>query len=83
MQKFDQAIDHPVKKNSEELLIQREVVPKDTYKHALFTTFSTQQYVIKNILRKHWNVLRNDRVLAPLLPETTAVVFRGAPPLRL
>lgn len=81
--KLNQAIDRTVKKNKEELLVLRQVVPNDTYKHAFFTTFSTQQYAIKNILQKHWNLLRNDRVLGSLLPETLAVVFRGVLPHRV
>lgn len=36
-----QAIDRATK-NREELLVPREVIPNDSYKHAFFTTFSTQ-----------------------------------------
>lgn len=74
---FEQAIDRATKKNREELLVPREARPNDGYKHAFFTTFSTQQYAIKNILRKHWNVFRNDGVLGPFFFRWHLQSFSG------
>lgn len=42
------------------------------------TSYSTQHYTIKCIIRKHWHILLNDSVLAPLLPPTPQIVYRGA-----
>lgn len=45
-----------------------------------FTTYSNQHFFIKNIFRKHWDVLKNDRILGPLLPEKTRVTFKTPVP---
>lgn len=44
--------------------------------------WSIQYIQIKEIIRRHWRVLRNDPVLGPLLPERAATIFRGAPSVR-
>lgn len=46
------------------------------------TTFSTQHYVIKKIICKHWQLLGNDRIISKFLPSNPQVVFRGVPSLR-
>lgn len=46
------------------------------------TSYSTQHYRIKNILRKHWHLLGNDRVIKTFIPEKPQIVFRGVPSLR-
>lgn len=53
------------------------------HEFSLVTTYSRQHYDIKKILRKHWAVLKNDKVLGPSLPERPQVIYRGVPPLRL
>lgn len=53
------------------------------FKWSMLTSFSTQHRKFLNIVRRHWEVLRSDRVLGPLLPEKAKVIFRGAPSLRL
>lgn len=47
----------------------------------LFTTFSVQHRQIKNIIHKHWNILKNDHLLGPLLPDNAGITYRGALPL--
>lgn len=47
-----------------------------------FTTFSVQHKQIKDIFQKHWNVLKNDYILGPTLPDRAEVTYRGAPSLR-
>lgn len=46
------------------------------------TTLSTQHYQIKNIIRKHWHLLGNVRVIKTILPTNPEVIFRGVPSLR-
>lgn len=41
-------------------------------KFSFFTSYSTQHFIINNILKKHWSVLRNDRTLGLALPEIPA-----------
>ena len=38
-------------------------VSSDYAKWSFFTEFSLQHKSIKNIIRKHWEILRNDRIL--------------------
>lgn len=59
--------------------------PKDqdnSYKWAIQTSYSVQHKDIKTILSRHWNVLKMDKVLHPLIPEHAKVTFRGAPSLQ-
>lgn len=46
------------------------------------TTFSTQHHRIKSIIRRHWHLLGNDRVIKTFLPANSQVIFRGVPSLR-
>lgn len=60
-------------------LIERPKTTVDSrFKWAFTTTHSLQSKQVKNIFRKHWKVLLNDRLLGPALPEQAAVIFRGA-----
>lgn len=49
----------------------------------MVTTYSHHYYDIKKIMTKHWEVLKNDRVLGLALPDHPQVIFRGVPPLKL
>lgn len=42
---------------------------------AFLTTFSTQYYWINRLLKKHWKVLKGDRILGPVLPDQPKVMF--------
>ena len=44
-------------------------VQDDSFKYAMITSYSTQHRQVKNIIDKHWDILRNDSVLRPVLPE--------------
>lgn len=46
------------------------------------TTFSTQHNQIKRIIRNHWHLLSNGRVIKTFLPTNPQVVFRCVPSLR-
>lgn len=60
-------------------LVERYTITSDSRaKWSFFTTYSTQSKEIKAIFRKHWGVLRSDRLLGPALPENAGVIFRGA-----
>lgn len=50
---------------------------------SFFTAYSTQHYVVKDLIRKYWSVLKSDKVLGSRLPEVPVVTFSGVPPLRL
>lgn len=52
------------------------------HKWSFLTNFSTQHKQIKEIIRRHWRILKNDPVLGPLLPERAATIFRGAPSIK-
>lgn len=45
---------------------------------SFFTTYSVQSRQIKEIFKKHWGILQNDRFLGPAIPERAGVIFRGA-----
>lgn len=49
---------------------------------AFLTTYSSQHWAIKKIIKRHWPVIKNDRVLGPLLPNNPRILFRGAMNLR-
>ncbi|XP_075207972.1 uncharacterized protein LOC142312872 [Anomaloglossus baeobatrachus] len=46
------------------------------------TTYSRDGDFIKNIIRRHWNVLRNDPYLRGVLPTTPGIIYRRAPTLK-
>lgn len=60
-------------------LIADKPKPNETqkFKWSFITTFSRQHYQIKKIFKKHWSILKNDLVLAPILPDKPGVVFEG------
>lgn len=49
---------------------------------SMVTRYSNQHFSIKKMLKQHWGVLRNDRVLGPVIPEQPVLIYRGAPSLR-
>lgn len=57
-------------------------LPAFSPRFSFFTSYSTQHYVVKNVFRKYWNVLKN-YVLGPVLLALPTVTYRGVPPLRL
>lgn len=56
--------------------------PDEKLKWAMLTSFSIQHKQVQNIVKKHWEVLRQDNVLGKLLPGDAKVIFRGAPSLQ-
>lgn len=46
------------------------------------TGFNTQYKEFEHILTKYWPILKEDRVLANILPKKPRVVYRRAPTLR-
>lgn len=50
------------------------------FKWSFLTTFSTQHKQIKNIFERHWDILRNDKIFAPLLPNRST---EGYHPLKV
>lgn len=52
----------------------------DTF--SFFTGSSIQHRQIKNIFNKYSNVLKNDWVLGPVLPDRARVIYKGAPLLK-
>lgn len=48
----------------------------------LLTNFSIQHKQIKDIIHRHWKVMKNDTILGPTLPEHVGVIYRGAMPLK-
>lgn len=55
----------------------------EDHNFSIVTTYSQQYYDIKKIMSKQWAVLKNDRVLGPVLPDHPKVFFRDVPPLKL
>lgn len=65
------------------LLVKKPPREQDnSFKCSMLTTFSLQHRENKNIIRRHWDRLRNDRVLKTVLPEQPKVIFRGVSSLR-
>ena len=59
--------------------------PRDTSKLPVVpfvTTFSTQHFSVKKLLKKHWHILKNDPILGPVLPDNPQVIFKGGSALR-
>lgn len=54
----------------------------DTFHNPFITNFSCQHSSVKHIVKKHWHILKNGRVLKSILPDKPQVVFRGAPSLK-
>lgn len=57
-------------------------VPDTKFKWSFVTQFSVQHKQVKGILNRHWNVLKNDPRLGPVLPDKAGVIYRGAPSLK-
>lgn len=55
--------------------------PDNRFEWSLVTQFSVQHKQVKSILNCHWNVLRNDPILGPVLPSKAGIIFRGSPSL--
>lgn len=68
----------------QELLGERppRVDNKEDFGLAFFTTYSSQHWAIKIIIKRHWPVIENHRVLGPLLSDQPCAIFRGASNLR-
>lgn len=49
---------------------------------AFITGFNTQYKDFKHILKKYWPILKEDRVLAKILPNKPNFIYRKAPNLR-
>lgn len=55
----------------------------NVHNFSMITTYSQQHYDIKKIMKKHWALLINNKILGPVLPEHPQVIFRGVPPLEM
>lgn len=51
------------------------------YACSLVTGYSNQHFSVRKIFKKYWNLLKNDKVLGPILLDHPVVIFRGAPSL--
>lgn len=49
---------------------------------SMITRYFNQHFSIKKILKRHWDVLSNDKILGPVIPEKPVLIYRGAPSLR-
>lgn len=56
---------------------------ENDHNFSMVTTYSHQYNDIKKIMTKHWVVLKNNKVLGPVLPDHPQVIFRVVPPLKL
>lgn len=59
-----------------------QVENREDFGLAFLTTYSSQHWAVKRIIKRHWPVIKNDRVLGPLLSVKPCVLFRGASNLR-
>lgn len=48
----------------------------------MITGYSNQHFSIKEILNTHWGILKNDKIIGPIIPDHPVVIYRGAPSLR-
>lgn len=48
----------------------------------MITGCSNQHFSVKKIFQKHWNILKNDKVLGAAIPDKPVMIYRGAPSLR-
>lgn len=46
------------------------------------TPYSVQHNGIKQLLNKHWHIIKNDTVLGSMLPPKPKVIFKGVPSLQ-
>lgn len=67
------------------LMLHREVepspVPDNKFGWSMITGYSNQHFSVKKIFQKHWNILKNDKVLGAVLPDRPVMIYRGAPSL--
>lgn len=54
----------------------RESRENNPYEWTMVTTFSSQYWWINKIMKKHWQILKSDSILGPILPEKPNVIFR-------
>lgn len=59
-----------------------QVENREDFSLAFLTTYSSQHWAIKRIFKRHWPVIKNDRILRPLLSDNPLVLFKGATNLR-
>lgn len=48
----------------------------------IITSYSMQHQLVRHLIRKHWHILHNDKVLGLALPVRSQVVYLGVPSLR-
>ena len=67
-----------------DLLIERPRGERDQFQGGapFITSYSIQHGSVKQLINKHWHLVKNDPVLKELLPERSRVIFKGAPSLR-
>ena len=58
-------------------------IPSEKFSWSLTTKYSNQHFSIKKILKKHWDILKSDKIIGSLIPDNPIVIFKGAPALRL
>lgn len=58
------------------LKISQDENKKKGHEWAFITTFSSQHWWVNRIMTKHWNILKGDRILGPLLPNKPDIVYR-------
>lgn len=51
------------------------------HRWSFLSTFSVQHRQIKDIICKHWKVLKSDQILGPTLPDSAGMIYRWALPL--
>lgn len=57
---------------------QRVIPANNKAEFSLITGFNIQHRQIEQILRKHWHILQEDKVLGPVLPPRPHVIYRKA-----
>lgn len=52
----------------------KDMVNNNKFEWSFLTTFSSQCWWVNKIIRKHWQVLKSDKILGPKLPDKPNVV---------
>lgn len=82
-QNVQREFQHALGMNRESLLeVKSKPDSDDTFKWAMFSSFSIQHRQVKAIFSKHWDILKNDRILTTSIPDQAKVIIRGAPILQ-
>lgn len=82
-QNVEREFQHALGMNRESLLeVKSKPDSDDTFKWAMFSSFSIQHRQVKAIFSKHWDILKNDRILTTSIPDQAKVIIRGAPILQ-